>query len=47
MAQEMWSYLRIIYHQEHKERRLQLAYEIAEYKKGDKSIQEHYSGFMD
>ncbi|XP_050877608.1 uncharacterized protein LOC127081390 [Lathyrus oleraceus] len=45
-AQEMWNYLKRIYNQDNSAKRFQLELDIANYKQGDLSIQEYYSGFL-
>ncbi|XP_058776283.1 uncharacterized protein LOC131650597 [Vicia villosa] len=45
-AQEIWNYLKRIYNQDNSEKHFQLELEIANYKQGDLSIQEYYSGFL-
>ena len=45
-AQEMWNYLKRIYNQGNSAKHFQLELEIANYKQGDLSIQEYYSGFL-
>jgi hypothetical protein len=46
MAQEMWNYLKHIYNQDNAAKRCQLELEIANYKHGNLSVQEYYSGFL-
>ena len=45
-AQEMWNYLKRIYNQDNAAKRFQLELEITNYKQGNLSIQEYYSGFL-
>ena len=45
-AQDMWGYLKCIYHQENSARRFQLEHEIAQYSQGQMTVQEYYSGFF-
>jgi len=45
-AQEMWNYLKRIYNQDNAAKRFQLELEIRNYKQGNLSIQEYYSGFL-
>lgn len=45
-AQEMWNYLKRIYNQDNAAKRFQLELEIANYKQGNLSVQEYYSGFL-
>jgi hypothetical protein len=45
-AQEMWNHLKRIYDQDNAARRFQLELEIANYKQGNLSVQEYYSGFL-
>ncbi|XP_050877563.1 uncharacterized protein LOC127081339 [Lathyrus oleraceus] len=45
-AQEIWNYLKHIYNQDNSAKRFQLELDIANYKQGDLSIQEYYSGFL-
>ena len=45
-AQEMWNYFKRIYNQDNAAKCFQLELEIANYKQGNLSIQEYYSGFL-
>src|SRR4051812_1754253 len=45
-AQEMWNYLKRIYNLDNAAKRFQLELEIANYKQGNLSVQEYYSGFL-
>ena len=45
-AQDMWGYLKRIYHQENSARRFQLEHDIAQYCQGQMTVQEYYSGFF-
>lgn len=45
-AQEMWNYLKRIYNQDNAAKCFQLELEIANYKQGNLSVQEYYSGFL-
>jgi len=46
IVQEMWNYLKRIYNQDNAAKRFQLELEIANYKQGNLSLQEFYSGFL-
>jgi len=45
-AQEMWNYLKRIYNLDNAAKRFQLELDIANYKQGNLSVQEYYSGFL-
>uniref|UniRef100_A0A151UEC5 Uncharacterized protein n=1 Tax=Cajanus cajan TaxID=3821 RepID=A0A151UEC5_CAJCA len=45
-AKSMWDYLKQIYNQDNAAKRFQLELNIANYKQGDMSIQDYYSGFL-
>jgi len=45
-TKEMWNYLKRIYNQDNAAKRFQLELEIANYKQGNFSFQEYYSGFL-
>lgn len=45
-AKTMWEYLLKIYHQDNSAHRFQLEYEIANFTRGNLSIQEYFSGFQ-
>jgi hypothetical protein len=45
-AKTMWEYLLKVYHQDNSARRFQLEYEIANFTRGNLSIQEYFSGFQ-
>ncbi|XP_058742633.1 uncharacterized protein LOC131615160 [Vicia villosa] len=45
-AQEIWNYLKRIYNQDNSAKRFQLELDITNYKQGDLSIQQYYSGFL-
>lgn len=43
---KMWEYLRCIYNQDNNARRFQLELEIANYSRGNLSIEQFYGGFL-
>ncbi|KAL6965390.1 hypothetical protein U1Q18_052463 [Sarracenia purpurea var. burkii] len=45
-AKSMWEFFRKVYQQDNVARRFQLKYEIANYTRGDLSIQDYFSGFQ-
>nr|KYP60095.1 Retrovirus-related Pol polyprotein from transposon TNT 1-94 [Cajanus cajan] len=45
-AKAMWDYLKQLYNQDNAAKRFQLELDIANYKQGDMSIQDYYSGFL-
>ena len=45
-SNDMWEYLKKVYHTENSACQYQIELEIAEYPQGNSSIQDYYSGFL-
>jgi len=45
-AKEMWDLLRRIYHQDNSARKFQLELDIGNYRQGNQTIEQYYSGFL-